>query len=162
MNSRGPLSFEGDFLSLSEDPTIRHERYIDYFGQFIFWIRNSSLSTSRTLVESNEKRNKLGTIRREPYEGVAALTPEQREAAMSLAKETLDGFIERLIWSLGDEGTDAKLGSAHAYRFRIVMEVVDAETEELADEEVINRGGRFFGSYWGRWLNRFGKGSSSR
>jgi len=75
---------------------------------------------------------------------------------MLLVEETLNGFGERLVWALGDEGTDSRFGSKHAYRFRIVMEIVDAVTGDIVEEEVINRGGRFFGSYWGKWLNRYG------
>jgi hypothetical protein len=89
------------------------------------------------------------------------LPPEQREAAMLLVEETLNGFAERLVWLLGDEGTDARLGSRHAYRFRVEMEIVDVETGEVIEEETINRGGKFFGSYWGRWLNRFSSRQST-
>ena len=64
--------------------------------------------------------------------------------------------MERFLWCMGDQGTDARFGRHHAYRFRIDMEIVDAETGEIRDQEIINRGGRFFGSYWGRWLNRYG------
>jgi len=81
---------------------------------------------------------------------------EQREAAMLLVDETLNGFTERLAWCLGDKGTDARLGKQHAYRFRVVMEIVDVETHEIVEEATINCGGKkFFGDYWGRWLNRF-------
>lgn len=80
---------------------------------------------------------------------------------MLLVEETLNGFAERLVWNLGDEGTDARLGTHHAYRFRVVMEIVDIETGELVEEETINRGGKFFGSHWGRWLQRFSSQKST-
>jgi len=80
---------------------------------------------------------------------------------MLLVEETLNGFAERLVWDLGDEGTDARMGSRHAYRFRVEMEIVDVETGELVEEETINRGGKFFGSYWGRWLNRYSSQKST-
>jgi hypothetical protein len=150
-----PLSFDKDISQLPSDGKQRHEALVDLFGQFLFWLRNSSLRASRTFIESAEAREKLGTIRSRYYEGVAQLPPEQREAAMLLVEETLNGFAERLVYILGDEGTDARIGSRHAYRFRVEMEIVDIETGDVVEEETINRGGKFFGSYWGRWLNHF-------
>jgi hypothetical protein len=151
----GSLAFDKDLSQLPSDEKERHEAFVDFFGQFLFWLRNSSLQASRNFIESKEWRDKLGTIRRRYYEGVAQLPSEQREAAILLVEETLNGFIERLTWLLGDEGTDAKIGRRHAYRFRVEMEIVDAKTGEIVEVETINRGGRFFGSYWGRWLNRY-------
>lgn len=156
MSTTGPLRFDRDPSELPTDPSQRHQELVDFFGQFLFWLRNWSLKASRQLVESDESRSKLGTLRRRPYEGVAAMSPDQREAALLLAQETVDGFMERFLWCMGDQGTDARFGRHHAYRFRIDMEIVDAETGEIRDQEIINRGGRFFGSYWGRWLNRYG------
>jgi len=37
----------------------------------------------------------------------------------------------------------------------VELEIVDVRTEEVVECETINRGGRFFGKNWGRWLNRF-------
>lgn len=149
-----PLSFDQEPSELSSDPKERHEQLVDLFGQFIFWLRNWSLRASRQLVESEQSREELGTIRRKYYDGVAKMLPEDREAAVLFAEATLNGFLERFLWYLGDEGTDARLGHSHAYRFRIEMEIVDVESGELVHTETINRSGRFFGSYWGRWLNR--------
>lgn len=148
-----PLSFSQEPSSISTKSRERHEQLVDLFGQFLFWLRNRSLSSSRLLVNSQDARKKLGKIRRKYYDGVAAMSEEEREAALLLAEETLDGFLERLTWLLGDEGTDARFGTHHAYRFRVDMEIVDVESGEVVDTETINRGGRFFGSYWGRWLN---------
>jgi hypothetical protein len=157
MSTRVPLSFPDDPTRLPLDQREKHETLVDLFGQFLFWLRNGSLSASREFVMSEEIREKLGTIRRAYYDGVAQMPPEKREAALLLAQETLDGFIERLLWAMGDEGTDARFGTHHAYRFRIEMEIVDVESGRVVEEETINRGGKFFGNYWGRWLNRFGK-----
>jgi hypothetical protein len=133
----------------------RHDWFVDNFGHWLFWIRNRSLDAARCFVEQELSRQKLGTIRRRPYEAVAAMLPEQREAALKLAKETLDGFLERLLWALGDEGIDSRLDDRHAYRFRIQTEIVDVETGAIIEDKPINRGGSFFGKNWGRWLNRF-------
>jgi hypothetical protein len=150
-----PLAFSQDPADLPSDLEQRHQELVDLFGRFIFWIRNQSLRASRTFVESEEARGKLGTIRQAPYEGVASLPSEVRDAAFVLAEETLDGFIERFLWALGDEGTDARFGKRHAYRFRLEMEIVEVDSGNIAHVETINRGGKFFGSYWGRWLNHF-------
>lgn len=155
MNNTGRLSFDYRPSELPADPKSRHEVLVDCFGQFLFWLRNWSTSASRGLVESADARERLGTIRRTPYEGVAAMTKENRDAALLFAQETLDGFLERFLWSLGDEGTDARFGPNLAYRFRVEMEIVNVDTGDICDEEPINRGGRFMGSNWGRWLNRY-------
>jgi hypothetical protein len=161
MNPGGPLAFGNDLSQLPSDRAERHEVFVDFFGQFLIWLRNSSLQASRKFIESDEWREKLGAIRCRYYEGVARMPPEQREAAMLLVEETLNGFTERLTWLLGDEGTDARMGSRHAYRFRVEMEIVDVETGELVEVETINRGGKFFGANWGRWLNRYSSQNSA-
>jgi hypothetical protein len=43
----------------------------------------------------------------------------------------------------------------------VELEVVDLETGTVVDEEVINRGGAYFGRYWGRWLNLYSSGNAS-
>jgi hypothetical protein len=106
-------------------------------------------------VESEEAREKLGTIRRKYYDGVAKMTAGDKDAAFLFAEATLDSFLERFIWCLGNEGTDARFGDNHAYRFEVKMEIVDVESGETVHTESINRGGKFFGSHWGRWLNRY-------
>lgn len=157
MSDNKPLAFDQEPSALPCEPKERHEAFVDLFGQFLLWLRNWAIDASRKFVVSEEARETLGAIRRKPFDGVAALPPEQREAAMLLVEEAVNGFAERLVWFFGDEGTDLRFGSGHAYRFRIEMEIVDIETGEIVDKETINRGGKFFGSYWGRWLNRFGK-----
>jgi hypothetical protein len=157
MSENKELTFELEPSALPSQPIERHEAFVDLFGQFLFWLRNWAIDASRKFVESDEERSKLASIRRKPFEGVAILSPEQRDAAMLLAEETVNGFAERLVWFLGDEGTGSRFGTRHAYRFRIQMEIVDIETGEVVEDETLNRGGKFFGSYWGRWLNRYGR-----
>jgi hypothetical protein len=156
-----PLALDYDLSQLPPDNKQRHEVFVDFFGQFLFWLRNGALKTSRSFVETAAAREKLGTVRRRYYEDVARLPPEQREAALRLVEETLNSFAERLVHLLGDEGTDARIGSRHAYRLRVELEVVDLETGTVVDEEVINRGGAYFGRYWGRWLNLYSSGNAS-
>jgi hypothetical protein len=61
MNPRGPLAFDKNLSQLPSDKRERHEALVDFFGQFLFWLRNSSLQASRKFIESEEWREKLGT-----------------------------------------------------------------------------------------------------
>jgi hypothetical protein len=151
-----PLSFKRDLSELSTDDNRRHEELVDLFGQFMVWIRNWSLRTSSRLLDSEEARQELGAIRRRCFEAAAKMTADEKSSAISLAEGTLDLFLKRFVWCLGNEGTDARFGTRHAYRFEVRMEIVDVDTGETVHTESINRGGKFFGSYWGRWLNRYG------
>lgn len=149
-----PLAFEQEFSEIPDEQ--RHERLVEFFGRYIMWVRNRSLKASRKIIESEAAREQLGTIRRKYYDGVANLPPESREAAMRFLEESLNTCLGTLLWFLGHQGTDCRLGTRHAYRFRIEMEIVDVDTNKVVHTETINRGGeKFFGSYWGRWLNRF-------
>ena len=150
-----PPSFDIEPFDLSPNDKRRHEELVDLFGKFMFWIRNWSLRKSSSLLESEEARDKLGTIRRRYFDGVANMAAEDKEAALLFAEGTLDSFLEMLIWSLGNEGSDARLSKRYAYRFEIKMEIIDVESGDTIHTESINRGGKFFGSYWGRWLNRY-------
>ena len=150
------LRIEQEYSELPSDPSECHEILVDCFGQFLFWLRNWSLESSRKLVESEDARQRLGKLRQRCFEGVAKMTPEQREAAMLLVEETLNGFGERLIWCLGGKSIDLKFGSKHACRFQVDIEIIEVETEQTVKKETVSVGGKkFFGSYWGRWLNRY-------
>ena len=129
---------------------------MDLFGQFVFWLRNWSLDASKKLIESEESRTTVGTIRRKYYDGVAAMSLEQRQAAMLFVEGTLNCFCERLTWFLGGRSNDLRLGRTHAVRFQVQVEIVDIESDEIVETETVSIvGKKFFGSYWGRWLNRY-------
>lgn len=156
MTRERPLAIDCEYDELPSDARERHEAFVDFFGQFFFWLWNWSLDASKKLIESDEARAKLGTVRRKYYDGVAEMTPEQREAAMLFVEETLNGFGERLTWFLGGRSTDLRLGTKHAVRFQVEIEVVDVESDQVVERVTISKGGKkFFGSYWGRWLNRY-------
>jgi hypothetical protein len=150
----GPKAFQQEPSELPEDPAGRHEALVDLFGQFVFWIRNSTIRATRIFVHSEAAREKLGTVRGKYYDAVARMSPEDRESALQLAEQAVNGFLQRLIWCLGNGGTDARFGKSHAYRFRVEMEIVDIDTAEIVEVASINRGKKFFGKYFGRWLNR--------
>jgi hypothetical protein len=142
-----------DLNALPSDPKERHEKLVDAFGQYIFWARDLILDDKRELVESSEGRAKLGAIFREPFDRMAELKPEQRDIAFEFAKECVDGFVRELMRLLAHAGFDLPMADQNVMRFRLVMEICSGETGELILEEVLNRGGRHFPDYWGRWLN---------
>lgn len=144
--------------SLSQDERVRHEGIVDLFGRFLMWHRNQALRLIRRRIEDEDARSQLAATRRGPYEGVAHLDTTEKNAVCELSEEALNCFIERFVWALGDEGVDASFGPKHAFRVRLQFEVVDVQSGEVVEDHSLNRGGkRFFGSYWGRWLNRYGK-----
>jgi hypothetical protein len=114
------------------------------------------VSATRELAESEEAREKLGTIRRKKYDELAALTPEQQDVACKISVATVDRFIQLFLTMLAGTGVDQRLGNDYAIRFKLDMEICDVENVEVIDRETINRGGKkLFSDYWGRWLNQF-------
>ncbi len=155
LSRRLPPGTNTSFETFSGEPRQRHEELVDLFGQYLFWIRNWTKETGRRLVESFDDRQQLCTILRQPYDEAAQLSPEDRERALQLAESYVDAFIELLLRLFAHRGVDFPLGSAHAVRFRVEMEIVDQETGAIVHEEIVNRGGKkHFADYWGRWLNR--------
>lgn len=140
---------------LPADENRRHDELVDVFGQFVFWIRNWTLRASRGRLDSEEAREKMGTIRRKPYDSVANMSKEDKEITLLYTETVINEFIEKLIWSLGNGGIDARFGVDHAYRFEIILEILNIRSGDVIHKESINRGGKFLGSYWGRWLNRY-------
>jgi hypothetical protein len=156
--AKRPPKIDLKFSDLPADPKQRHEVLVDVFGQYIYWLRNWAIQEVCEVIESEEAREKLGTIRRRKYDTVAALNPEERFAACKFAEAATDRFIQLLLTMLSGTGEDQRLGDDHAIRFKLLMEILEVETAEVVLEETINRGGeKFFADYWGRWLNRFGK-----
>jgi len=147
--------FKIDFESLPDSGSDRHKAFVDMFGEFLLWHRNRCFDAARRLVQDEDAREAVGRIRSEVYTKVANLGNSEREVAIEFSVEVVNGFIERLLYALGDEGFDARLGSEHAYRYRVELEVVDLSSGEVVEVDTINRGGRFFGANWGAWLNRF-------
>jgi hypothetical protein len=128
---------------------------VDLFGQFIFWMRNWTNDSTQRFVESAAAREQLSTILRGPYDEAAALSPDDRQRALRLAESSVDAFIILFLRLFAHRGLDFPLGYRHAIRYRLVMEIVDRETDETVHEEVLNRDGKkHFADYWGRWLNR--------
>jgi hypothetical protein len=142
--------------SLPKQPQDRHEVLVDLFGRYVMWMRNWNNQSTKRLIESAEAREKLGTILRQPFEEAALRDTSDGGRAVRVAEASVDAFIRLLLQVFAHSGSDFLVGKDHALRFRLVMELVEMESDELVHEEVINRGGqKHFADYWGRWLNRF-------
>ena len=155
-----PMSVTATFEDLPLDPEARREAFVEFFGQHVFSTRNQRLAAIRGLVESAESRNRLGTIHRRPYEAVRALDPTGQQAAIDLAQNAIDLFIQDLLRLLQNIGPDLRLGEDHALRYRLWLEVIDLADEEdpvVADELVNRDTKRALESYFGRWLNKYGQ-----
>jgi hypothetical protein len=155
MNPKPELN--ADFASLPSDLKERHEALVDFFGEHLFWCRAQALDTARRAVASPELREQLGRIPAEPFDRVSTLPESARIAALDLAQASVDQFMRLLLVLLTGTGTDQRLGSDHAIRYKLLMEVVAVHNPDcVAHEEIINRTGRkAFFDYFGRWLNRF-------
>jgi hypothetical protein len=157
MSTQRPPSIDINLSDLPADPKQRHETLVSIFGRYMIWLRNWAVGASRQLVESKEARDKLGTIRRAKYDSVAEFDPIQRDAACNLAEATVDRFIQLFLTMLSGTGVDQRLGENHAVRFKLDMEIMDLDTEEVVEQQTMNRAtDKPFADYSGRWLNQFG------
>lgn len=156
MNNHRPPTIEINFAELPKDPKERHEVLVDVFGRYLFWLRNWSVDATRQLAESEEARETLGTIRRKKYDDISTLSPDQQETVCKISEATVDRFIQLFLTMLAGTGIDQRLGSQHAIRFNLEMEICDVENVDVVEQATVNRGGKkFFADYWGRWLKLF-------
>ena len=152
-----PPKFEVSFEDLPSDPEKRHEVLVDLFGEYMFWVREQAATRMRSLIESDEERSELGTLFWGVFEDAARLSDEERIVTIRLAESAISTFAGLFLTMIAGQGFDDSLGPRHVFRYRLDMEICDAETGQVVYEETINRGGKkFFPEYWGRWLNRYG------
>jgi hypothetical protein len=156
MSQNQPPQIAVEYDQLPQDAKARHEMLVDVLGQYVLWLRNWSIDSSRKVIATADANERLGTVRWKRYEGVAAMPPEQQQAALQLAEATVDRFVQLFLTLLSGTGVDQRIGNDHAVRFKLDLEIVDVETENIVETATVNRGGqKFFADYWGRWLNRF-------
>lgn len=141
--------------SIPPDEKARHDALVDIFGRYLMWMREFVLKDKRALVEAPKIREHLGTLFREVFDRMAGLPSSDREVAYGFARECIDGFARELLRLLANSGFDLRLDDTNVVRFRLVMEICDGNSGNVILEEIINRGGRHFPDYWGRWLNRY-------
>lgn len=150
-----PPAIDLSYDELPNDSKERHEIFVNVFGEYLFWARNSTLAYMESLVDDPDARDRLGSIFREPFTNASRLNDIDRDAAFSLMREGIDAFTRELLRIFTSTGTSLRLGENHAIRFRLDMEICDLESGGVVSEETINRHGRkSFSEYWGQWLNR--------
>lgn len=133
------------------------EAAIDVFGQHLFSLRNQLVDRLRRTIESDELRKGIGKLHRKEYDAVAALAPAEREAALVLARKTIDIYMQYILMLLTGTGDADRFGDDHTVNYRLVLEVKEVATDEIVERFDINREcKKVFYDYYGRWLNRFG------
>lgn len=138
---KSPL-FDISFEKLPTDPGERHEVLVDLFGQYLFWVHGQTISRTRRLVESEQERSELGNLYRSVFDEIANLSEKERDAAVRLAEAAIGSFAGSLLTMISGQGFEDSIGSNHVFRYRLDMEVCDAESGEVVFEETINRGGK--------------------
>lgn len=146
------IPFDEELLSGGRDDF--HEALVSAFGRYVMWCRDQALSGTRTLVESESARKKIGRAFSKPYEEAAqTFSEEQIRISEDLQNEAICGFVGHLVAILTGIGIDKPIGNKHFARFRLVMELVEKETDLCIVEEVINRDGRrVFAEYLKNWM----------
>jgi hypothetical protein len=148
---------KSEFGTMPQEPAARKEAAVELCGQHLFSLRNQRLDALRHIIETKEVRERLGALHRKEYEAVAALEPEARQAALGLARKAIDLYMQDLLGLLTNIGTSLAFGPNHAINYKLTLQVKEAESNEVIEEFIINRGGeRVFYENYGRWLNRYG------
>ena len=150
-----PKTTTHSLISTMSD-TDQLETLIEVFGEHMFWARNSVLTSIEGLVNSEEKRERLARILREPYERASSLDDDQKKAVMELLQSGIDSFAKELLRIIGNEGLDLRMNEQESIRYRLESEVCNVDTGEVSASQIISRGGtKFLPERWGRWLNKF-------
>lgn len=136
-----------------------HEMLVHIFGAYVMWCREQALENNRRFVESDEAREQLARVLREPFERAASeFTDEQKDIVQQLQSRAVGNFGKLMLTLLSGTGFDQPLGRDFVARFRLVMEICDAREGAVVREEVLNRNGKkFFPEYWTKWLNEYSK-----
>ncbi len=157
-----PLQVTSSYDDLPPSNPERREGLLELFGQHLFWDRNERLAAARRLLTDEERRKRLGSIQRWPYDAVASLGQEAIEASLALTKATVDQYMQLVLALFTHKGPDLRFGPRHSLRYRLILEIIDPETLEVVEEEVINSNvQKSLPDYFGRWLNRYGQTSES-
>jgi hypothetical protein len=152
-----PPTVKGAYQDMPSEPAARKEAAVELFGQHLFSFRNQLIERLERLVESAEIRKHCGSLHRKEYDAVAALPPEQREAAIALARKAIDLYMQDILALFTGTGDDDRFGSEHAINYQLMLQVKDVTSDEVVEEFAINREcEKVFSQYYGRWLNRYG------
>lgn len=145
------------YKDMPTDQAARMEAAVEAFGQHLFSLRNQLVERLRRVIETEEVRKRLGSLHRKEYDAVAALALPGRDAALSLARKTIDLYMQDILTLFTGTGDSLRFGYEHAINYRLILQVKEVQSDEVVEEFDINREcKKVFYEYYGRWLNRFG------
>lgn len=152
-----PPMLNGTYRDMPTEAAARMEAAVDAFGQHLFSLRNQLVERLHRVIESEETRKHVGSLHRKEYDDVAAFAPAERDAALALARKTIDLYMQDILMLFTGTGDSLRFGDEHAVNYQLVLQVKQVETDEVVEEFDINREcKKVFYDYYGRWLNRFG------
>jgi hypothetical protein len=153
---RAPTLTSG-YNDMPTEPAARTEAAVNVFGQHLFSARNQLVARLRRVIESDELRERLGTLHRKEFDAASALPQAEREAALALARKAIDLYMQEVLILFTGTGDSLRFGDDHAVNYRLVLEVKEIASIELVEEFDVNRECKKpFYNYYVRWLNRFG------
>jgi hypothetical protein len=149
---------KAEYSDLPSEADGRREFLLDIFGQHLFSLRNQLTARLRHYVEQEEARRQMGSIPSAPFAAVAGLDGAGREAALGLAREAVDRYMQLVLGLLQSSGQSLRVGQEHAIRYRLYAEVIGVEDYDtvLADSLINREAEKALADYFGRWLNRHG------
>lgn len=156
--SRRAPTLTTSYKALPTDPIERMEAAVDVFGQHLFFLRNQLVERLGRVIESEDVRKRIGSLHRQEYDAVSALGPEEREAALALARKTIDLYMQDILMLLTGTGDSLRFGDEYAVNYRLILQVKEVESDDVVEQFDVNREcKKVFFEYYGRWLNRFGR-----
>ena len=85
---------------LETDQANATRNHADVLGCSLFQTRDDVLSTFAALAEDETYRAKLGSVNAAPFTALAALTPEHRSTALTIAELAMNRMIEAFAHAL--------------------------------------------------------------
>jgi hypothetical protein len=140
------------------DPGNLHENMIDILGCELFQRRDDILAYIRLLVEDDQFRSKLGTIKRRPYDALANLNDVEKEIALTIAQNAMDCLIEQISGMLCDAPSWYEEGYAIQYKLEGRILSFDGKKYKTIARHQLGGGSQgILAKSFGRWLNIFRK-----
>jgi len=149
---------------LAEGQDHAPQNHADVIGCALFQHRDDVLATFAALGEDDAYRTKLGKINSPPFSDFAAMKPEDRKVALTLASLAMNRMIEAFAHVLGVGTRTIPGGYCVDYRIESrLVKIVDATEDgvQLAnaascviagdDQDVLLHS-------FNRWLNAFDSG----
>jgi hypothetical protein len=137
----------------SEDARLK--TLTDFFGQMLFFFRDTALDITGTMIRSEDARKRIGRLQAAPFAAVSTLDLESQKACLELCKESVDEFCRLLVAYLDHEGDELELTDRYVARFKLIIEICDRQSDAVVAEEVLNRRRpSAFARSWSRWMRQ--------